>query len=498
MKQSFSGPIDDEILLSWFKENAEDISFIGFGGEFPTQVEHFEKETRNFIADLDPRKQFHDPENAEILMNLWKNLLGDAIIFLKSKDEREFYHDGEIFGVENIHKILITFKNYEKMLYGAIGHYRDHVAHVFRVFLLGEFLIRQTFGFENIFVHYGLEMNIFDNNNKTPPVITITPQEKEAMWCIISLTHDIGYALEDIDKINENIREMIKKFGKVNIQELSYLFPPQKHAIDEFVLRFISSNLVKDGGKKQGFWTHLQSKYYLKFSRACEKLDHGIISCTVLMRELVFFLESDYLLDTVKPLDIGEARQFLIRQTILRSIAAHNCEDIYHLSGRNFPFLLMFFDEMQQWGRPKMEDIFKEAGIPIEIIYLNKFVDFGKQGLEVSYSAIFEKHDESKKEAERSTKSIRDYFRRKTKKYIRVLRSAVDGQHREISLEFIVEDKISEILDGIHEYKFILRQPKSGSRKLEPELYIDNNKVISLSKVNEIFNSMDMEGDIQR
>ena len=498
MGQFPSKAIEDSDLFRWFKKNAKRMSFIGISNEFPTQVEHFEKETRKFINDLNSNKPFHDPENADILINLWKNLLGDAIIFLKAQDEREFYHDGEIFGVENIHGILKTFKKFEKMLYGAIGHYRDHVAHVFRVFLLGEYLIRESFGFEKIYIHYGLETKRIDNESKKKvPVITITPEEKEAIWCIISLTHDIGYALEDIDKINENIREMIKEFGKASIQELSYLFPPQKHAIDEFVLRFISSDLVAFDDKTQNFWTHVQSKYYLKFSRACEKLDHGIISCTVLMRELVFFLESDFLLDTIKPLNRGEARQFLIRQTILRSIAAHNCEDIYHLSGRNFPFLLMIFDEMQQWGRPRMEEVFKEAGTPSEVICPNRFDDFGNQGLDVSYRAIFEKHKESKKEARRSAKSIREYFRRKTKKYIRVLRSAVDGEHREISLEFIVEDQISETLDGLHQYRFILKQPKKGLKKLEPELYIDDQKVVSLSEVNVIFDGMDKEGDTQ-
>ncbi len=68
------------------------------------------------------------------------------------------------------------------------------------------------------------------------------------------------------------------------------------------------------------YLTHLQTKYFLKFSEAYETRNHGITSCLVLMKNLVFFLETDSTLDTQKPLEPIDAKQFLIRRNILQEL----------------------------------------------------------------------------------------------------------------------------------------------------------------------------------
>jgi hypothetical protein len=456
------GEPSDKSLIEWFQANYSSMNFIGSSKNCPTQVIPL-GDTVALITSLRKTREFHTKENLDILMKLWKNMLGDAIIFLKSQDSREEYHDGEIFGIDKLWDIINAFGKFENILYGANDFYREHIAHSFRVFLLGEGMIRDNFSFKDIC--------ILGENNISKKV-KISKDEKEAMWCIIALTHDIGYPLEDIDKINEKTREMIRQYGKVSVQELAYLFPPQRQAIDDLILRFISSDIVRE--KKGEYTTHTQFKYLLKFYRAYERFDHGIISCLVLMRELVFFLESDFLLDRRKKMDEQDARQFLIRQTILRAIASHNCEEIYHLSGRNFLFLLLICDELQEWGRPKMDEVSKGSGAR-RIVIINKFKSVPtKNGLNIDYEVHFEVEEGRElgtKELYQISKEAGTYFIRKTKKYIKILRSAVDGKHRSISLHFMVEDRIAD-----SKYEFELKHPGKKSKWLYPTLKVNGTK----------------------
>lgn len=81
------------------------------------------------------------------------------------------------------------------------------------------------------------------------------------------------------------------------------------------------------------------------------------MSSLLISKALVYFLESDLSHDIQKPLSKEDARQFLIRREILRAIAAHTCQDIYHLTFNTSSFLLYIVDEMQCWGRPTFEEL---------------------------------------------------------------------------------------------------------------------------------------------
>jgi hypothetical protein len=315
-KHQGSYHLDDRCLIEWLKTNHEKITFIK---ELPYEIYGRTKRLVEAINKLDSGKNLYEQKGE--VAKIWRDLLGKAIVYLKSRDGREKYHDDEDYGVEKLDDFFRTFHQFEPLLYGAgEGRYRDHMAHMFSVFLIGELLIRDTIKFDNIDVGD----SAFAEDNK------ISVEEKEAMWCIMSLTHDLGIALERIVDISPKAKDMLSKFGITNMQELSYPF--LRLPLHDFAIRFISSDLVPRARKKQtSYIPHIHAKYFLKFSDAYEKRDHGIISCLVLMKNLVYFLESDYLLDLQKPLNSEEAKQFLIRCNILRAIAAHNNENVYYL-----------------------------------------------------------------------------------------------------------------------------------------------------------------------
>ena len=397
--------IEDKTLIDWFKDNYEKITFINIKPEY----ERIERSSRlkESITDLIKDKKFF--EQKEKLISIWKDLVANAIIFLKSKDDRECFHDDGDYGIEDLGEFFDRYCEFEKLLYGSGEYYRDHVSHVFKVFLLGEKLVRDHLGgFSSIDVmdhklelclfrwekipgddnarllrylqnEYGIGWGkdaeiskssddkticikkdensakiMFDEINKKATLELsdgviydlkvktenderkiiksklITAEEKEAMWCIASLTHDLGYPTEVVHKIHDQLKDMLSVF---NIKDVSYILSQQSQSFNDFIIRLISSDLTlcdeKDGSSY--YTTHTQAKYYFKYSRSIEKWNHGVESCVVLMKSLVYFLETDFSIDRRRSMKIDDAQQFLIRQRILRSIASHNCDFIYHL-----------------------------------------------------------------------------------------------------------------------------------------------------------------------
>lgn len=391
-------------------------------------------QTRATIDSITDTRALH--MQSENTRRLCEDLLRDAIVFLKSQDERETFHDKMTLGLEKLSVFLKEYSNFEQILYGAWEDYRDHIAHSLRVMLLGDLLIRGTFGFEKV---------------ATPlqDKLLISGDEKEAMWIIIALTHDLGLPLEAIQRISDFVRRMLYAFGMASVGELTSGYFAQFAQLSDFVIRFVSSSVVdkndkeqakdddKEGDRKKEFTLHVQAKYYQKFLSALSGFNHGVVSCIILMQSLVFFKESEFMLDGFKPLDEDDARQFLIRNQILRAIASHSCKEIYHLGVTNFPFILTLCDEMQEWGRPRLVDVTKRAASQTMLI-INKF-----EHNRVDYAIRFS-FPEGQKPLEEEVKTVSDevekYFNSKSDKWLNVLRSAV-SPNRDIELVFTVENE---------------------------------------------------------
>jgi hypothetical protein len=456
--------IDDKTLMKWFIEHYSEFNYLNFtlNGRQPPQLISLKKS----IEKLDYNDKLHLQK--KVLLDVWKNLMGLAIVYLKSNDKREKYNDDEDYGVEKLSDFFKTFSEFETVFYGADQYYRDHVTHMFKVYLLGEYLIRHAKIYETI------EIN---PKNALDPDFKILDCEKEAMWCIISLTHDVGYGLGMIKKINKKTRIMLDQIGINNIQDISFSFTRQP--IYDFILKFVSSDLTEitdktlsaeeikkrytqdeiDKGKSREFVNHIQSKYFLKFAGSYERFGHGILSCILLMRNLVYFLESDYTIDSNRPLNQQDAHHFLIRQTILRSIASHDCDDIYYLKVLDFPFLLTLIDEMQDWERPGLSDLFEKK--PNKTLYVNKL---DEKNVEFNIEFTKPTPDTLKPEEVIEIRcSILKEFENKCKKIRKILRSAVDGEARDFVLKFGITDKVG---DTVNNYEITHTYPNDIKLKI--------------------------------
>lgn len=326
--------------------------------------------------------------STEHLQALWKSLIISAIHFLRINDfrERNFLISSEpessglvdknkttinnegadraaalsAYGIEELYKYFEQFTKFESTLYGVDQYYRDHVLHPLNVWLIGLNILDDYVdvfkfrSYRDIKVEKSPQAQpswFQESNNEN-----ISSTEIAAMWTIIALTHDLGYPLEKVDRVNYQLEQMLSQFGNIGFVRSSFNFQSQHDYLVKHLINIISSNVLKSESKDICY-THVSPKYFAKFSKSWEMFDHGFVSGLILLRSLTFFLETDVTSDPHSQLSYEDARQFAIRSEILHAIAAHTAPKVYHLSANTLSFLLVLCDELQEWGRPNMSDL---------------------------------------------------------------------------------------------------------------------------------------------
>lgn len=339
---------------------------------------------------------------------LWKNLLIDSICILKVNDSREtIYKDSAAsktnfitnfekirktssYGVDELDKYFDDFIQFESVLYGTDEHYRDHVEHVLQVWAIGislleynELSLSDGFNIDN-----GKDFNFeLDIPNR---VTTISKSELWAMWSLIALCHDLGYPIEKTSKINKQAKKIIAHFGNMNFVELNYSFDIINTFLVEKFLNIISSKAIITD--KQ---TSIQTKYRDKISKSLEDYKHGVFSSLLIFKSLTFFLETDYYLPNTSLIK-EDVRQFFIRKEILRSIAGHTCPKIYHIRLDTLAFLLILCDELQEWNRPRFDDLKKISTIIEPKVVLKEYSMGTNQKVHIEFSYDCNLNEEDK------------------------------------------------------------------------------------------------------
>lgn len=435
--------LGDAMLLSHIIGHRQDLLFISDG-------------TWQQLATLEERAKAKTKEKgandvfmaeAESIRKLWEGLLVDAIHALKARDGREkvqssayrgtYQVDDEdakskarlqnAFGLTELRSYFQDFTEFESVLYGSDRTYRDHVAHVVRVWLTGIYLVAPSAGQGWDAMALAVDPGL---NGLGPSAFS--REERWAMWTIVALCHDLGYPLEKTHRVNAVADKMLSHFGTITTGRYQYALQTQNQALYDITLRLVSSRLA-DAGKAvvcpddgdvprpapddATYATHVQAKYLTKFAQSFEHFRHGIVSCLVLMKTLVFFMETDYDLRGEGGLSKEDARQFHIRREILRAIASHTCTEIYHLSINSLGFLLILCDELQEWGRPTFGNVLSgtwhDLGVDVKVTACD--LAQGNFAAEVQYT-----------KRGPTAKEVRNAFRR----FHKLMRAALGDEQR--------------------------------------------------------------------
>jgi len=321
------------------------------------------------------------------LKELWFKLIDRSIKCLRFFDTREPYLDipgkqPQSYGLEELKSYYEEFAEFETLLYGSNQFYRDHVIHLFRTWLIGmNILINKpkTRALYKIFQIEGISADEF----------TFNFFECISVWTISSLCHDLGYPLEKFQGIINRTQKMMEYLVSQPKIQQDISFSGSQDKLNEYIIKLISSKMlhVKNSSKKNPLYhARTQSKYYMKYSKSLADYSHGIISAIIIYKVLLYFLESDFSFHDDYTFRHEDAKQFYLRRDILRSIASHTCRDIYHMHSNTFPLLIIIADDLQEWGRKRWIDFYRNKQKP-----KTKFTLANYDNKNITIEYVFEK-----------------------------------------------------------------------------------------------------------
>ncbi len=346
-----------------------------------------------------------EPENEFTEQALKSALCGDESVRV-----RESYHMMERiwknhpeWGLMPDYTLLSSFEHSGKYY----QQYRDHLAHMFKVLLLGLYLYETSADISTAFQHKDVDSTSF-----------------AAIWSITTLYHDIGYVFDTLDKSidGDTTQSACKALAKIFCFPLHHLFPDlidadyeealQKkyHCYNRHTLAFaeLINALRVFAGRGSSVGLSMEQtttenpilEYYTMLSypnstRNC--FDHGISSAMILLfqRTLIHdYISRVYnaLCAASNPMKAGPVLNKLkegvtklnqalptmskFTEEAAFALAVHNINQnhsdafIRNLLARNvtirqfriplseepFAYLLRICDELQCWDRPQMSD----------------------------------------------------------------------------------------------------------------------------------------------
>ena len=408
----------------------------------------------------------------EDIMCLWGILLRKSIECLRLFDKREPFlnHKDKMpfaSGVKQLKEYFYEYSNFENLMYGGVEYYRDHLIHVFRVWLLGikVLLTDDKKCLNNILIEKFYDVNDY---------------EKLSMWTIIALTHDLGYPLEKASQIVDSTKKMMGAFVHNPILSMDLSFSGVQDSMNDYIVRFISSkmweidiesrhtieadkeyeelekkNREENADRLDAYLTpkryvaRLQPKYYFKFQKSLEHNQHGILGTLIIYKLLLYFLESDYSLNEDYLFDYEDSRQFYIRREILRAIASHTCKDVYQLSMKRFSFLLIIADDLQDWGRKGIAELYVPNSIKYNVddVRFNFGEDVEKNVCDISDTYIYSKEGNMNQ-----VSGVINAIERQCRNYRAIFRDGQDTINRDFSFH-----KVTYLdLTAFNEKKYVI------------------------------------------
>jgi hypothetical protein len=400
--------------------------------------EKYKKSIRKYIISLNNSESMH--EKIEIAKNLWK------ILFEASMS----YIDSDMRGYDSLFAYFDEYVNFEELIFASDSFYRDHTIHCLWVYFLGEY-IKNSEEFKGLFVNYNSELkkhmdmvkimekspqsDVFKDYIEIVNSLTDIDKSQASARCVSALTHDLGYPLKKVNKINKCIGKVLPYFSVNNYSEFNFTYnTTQQSFIESFIMlmsmtvgyttkeadqegqelamrvfglneygEISSINEEKLNSLDENERAILKKMFdmmpmikentnkKLRYFNDFEQLQHGIMSAFLLIKTLKAFRNinlrySDYLhIDTTKI----DFRGILAKSGILQSISDHTCDD-YQITGiRGNSDLLILIDELEEFSRISRANMnrqfieefckssiyMKEGVLNIEFIFDNDQID---------------------------------------------------------------------------------------------------------------------------
>ncbi|TXT56440.1 MAG: hypothetical protein BAJATHORv1_20029 [Candidatus Thorarchaeota archaeon] len=383
------------------------------------------KTTENIISAIKKLKSADSlHERIQCARDLWKLLFEAAMEYI----------DPNKMGYDELFKYFDEFVSFEELIFASDSFYRDHTLHSLWVYFLGEYIFRRDEFrpyFENFYQsfqvreHYKEIYTQLDSEeifgelldtieNMDPFVSSIG-----AARCITALTHDLGYPLNKIRKINQAIGKILPYFSISQFGEFHFQFESsQQFYIENFIeimgydvfvgprerdLGFHQYELVKDiiaktnelttiahsEGRIPDFlsevkelvkecspeqvhilrdlyqiscWFRKNTARMMRFSDDFERYAHGIMSAFLMMKIVGAFTDMTITYSNISdiPMDIFDLPRTFAKMQILTAISNHTSRGYRMREFNDLSSFLVLIDEIEEFSRISRANQFRQ------------------------------------------------------------------------------------------------------------------------------------------
>lgn len=396
--------INEEVVLNYYLSLIKKDQI-----EFMKGKTYVKDEVEKCINQLKHEEQIHS--RIGIAKELWKLLFEAAMSFIHPDKS----------GYDELFDFFDKYVEFEELIFATDSFYRDHTLHCLWVYFLGEYIYNKEEFYlvakknkdksKQFFSLLGILMNdeeiiskIGDEGKETFIALEKYISMEQSVRCITALTHDLGYPIKKINRINSSIGKILPNFSIKSYSEFNFKYNNEQVQFiktfidfigDEIHTKFnfvdennnkINGNTINDLPEKEALKTlkdELLQKDNIKLvvehalmqipaqrlRYACdfESYQHGIMSAYLLMNTLRTFKTMNFVHDKDDKIIINMNHYASLgsKQDILKAISDHTSDGfrICELSGVSQ--FLTFIDELEEFSRISRGNQYRQ--------YINEF-----------------------------------------------------------------------------------------------------------------------------
>lgn len=344
-------------------------------------------------------------DKIRIASGLWKLLFAASMSCI----------DPDKKGYDKLFSYFDEYVEFEELIFASDSFYRDHTLHCMWVYLLGEYIYRSG-EFEPIFKTGREDKSIFYAFYDALKQLGIADRGEFRVWrslieeidrgeklqdsvrCVAALTHDLGYPIKKIDKINRSIGKILPFYAVDKISDYNFTYSNVNQKFIDIFLRLLSTNINyvirtdddADGEAEEIFQNLLkieekgreilgvnqefiekitpeQKEYLVKnvkvilrqqyrysdamaYSSDFESYQHGIMSAFLLCKNLSSFRNIEITEGTNIELYNVDYAKLMAKKAVLNSITNHTSEN-FQISNIKEATFLTFVDELEEFSR---------------------------------------------------------------------------------------------------------------------------------------------------
>ncbi|NHJ04391.1 MAG: hypothetical protein EAX90_06180 [Candidatus Heimdallarchaeota archaeon] len=214
--------------------------------KFLVNQEEKKKTISDLINNLKSFEDIHD--KISIAKELWKVLFEASMSYIDSDKQ----------GYDNLFKYFNEFVEFEELIFASDSFYRDHTLHSLWVYFLGEYIYNKP-EFSGLYSNFNNEIRntsrvrdfflslnkpqIFSDFYRVLDNVQRIIELEDSVRCVTALTHDLGYPLKKIQKINKSIGKILPYFSISKYGEFSFQFETVQQYYIENLIELLANDI---------------------------------------------------------------------------------------------------------------------------------------------------------------------------------------------------------------------------------------------------------------